>query len=97
MKIIAYIFFTIIIAIYSTVLSGWAIAKLWAWFIVTTFGLPHLTIPAAIGLAIMVEYFQPTPEPKEQEYRKTLLNTAFMGMFKPFVCVLVGLIVKHWL
>jgi hypothetical protein len=97
MKIIGYTTSTIIIATYTTILSGWAITKLWAWFMVTTFGLPHLTIPAAIGLAMMVGYFQKLSKDDEDEYLKKLINGIIIGTLKPLFYVGIGAIVKAWL
>lgn len=36
-------------------MRGWVLTKLWAWFIVP-FGAPALSIPYAIGLALIVTY-----------------------------------------
>ena len=96
MKIIGYFVSTIIIATYSKLMSGWAITKLWAWFMVTTFGLPHLTIPAAIGLALMVGYFQTLPKSDEKSW-KTLRNGVIIGTLKPLFYVGMGAIIKAWL
>ena len=97
MKIIGYIASTIIISTYSTLLSGWAITKLWAWFMVTTFGLPHLTIPAAIGLALMVGYFQTLPKRDDEKYWETLIKGVIIGTLKPLFYVGMGAIIKAWL
>lgn len=37
----------------SSILNGWVLTKLWAWFIVPLFGAPTLTIAPAIGLALV--------------------------------------------
>lgn len=36
------------------VFEGFALKTLWAWFVVPTFGLPELSIPVAIGIALIV-------------------------------------------
>ena len=64
---------------------------------VTTFGLPHLTIPAAIGLAMMVGYFQKLSKDDEDEYLKKLINGIIIGTLKPLFYVGIGAIVKAWL
>jgi hypothetical protein len=46
-------FVTILTAIISTY-EGLILSLMWKWFMVTTFGLPRLSIPAAIGLALIV-------------------------------------------
>lgn len=98
MKTIGYIVSTLVIGTWSTIISGWAITKLWAWFMVTTFGLPHLTIPAAIGLALMIGYFQALPKnDPDEKYREVLLKRIIVGTFKPLVYVGIGAIVKAWM
>ena len=42
--------------IYTTILSGWALSVLWKWFIAPVLGLPILSIPEAIGLAMVASY-----------------------------------------
>lgn len=53
MEKIGYLVITLISSAYTSMLGGWGLTVLWDWFIVTTFGLPSLTIPAAIGLALI--------------------------------------------
>jgi hypothetical protein len=36
--------------------KGWALSVLWGWFFVEKFGLPGLSIPQAVGVAIAVGY-----------------------------------------
>ena len=36
--------------------EGFVFMKLWAWFVVPMFGLPALTIPVAIGIALLVGF-----------------------------------------
>lgn len=40
----------------GTLLRGWVLSVLWGWFMVTTFHLPRLSIPAALGLSVVVSY-----------------------------------------
>ena len=34
--------------------GAWVLATVWGWYIPQTFGLPHLSIPVAIGISGMV-------------------------------------------
>ena len=45
--------FIVGMGVFSTMFTGFVLTILWGWFIVTTFGLPQLSIPAAIGLALI--------------------------------------------
>lgn len=40
--------------IISAMYRGWALMLLWRWFVVSTFGLPELRVPAALGIAVLV-------------------------------------------
>jgi len=40
----------------SYLINGYVLSTLWFWFIVPTFGLPALSIPAAIGICMIVAY-----------------------------------------
>lgn len=99
MKIIGYISTTIVIMVYAAMMNGWALSKLWSWFIVTTFGLPALTIPAAIGLAMVVSYLTTKLDDKKSEdkYWETLVKGAVIATIKPLFALGFGAIVKLWL
>lgn len=99
MKVIGYIATTIILMVYSTLLDGWAIAKLWAWFIVPTFSLQALTIAQAIGFALVVSYLthQIQPTEKDDEFWVTLLRGVLNGTFKPLLSLLFGAVVRMWM
>lgn len=44
------------------------VASIWrGWFMVSTFGLPQLSIPAAIGLSTMVSIFMPFPRSDDED------------------------------
>lgn len=46
----------VIIITTSALVNGYVLSILWGWFVVPTFGLAPLSIPAAIGLAMVVHY-----------------------------------------
>ena len=99
MKAIGYISTTIILMVYASILNGWALSKLWSWFIVTTFGMPVLSIPAAIGFAMVVTYLthQMSDKESKDEYWQTLVKGAIAATIKPLFALLFGAIVKAWL
>lgn len=99
MKIIGCIVATIVLWAYAALLNGWAIQKLWAWFIVTTFGAPALSIPAAIGLGLLVSYLtqEVKSEKPKEKYLETLSKGLVLSTVKPLVCVGVGSVVRLWL
>lgn len=100
MKIIGYIAITIIVGVFSTIVSGWALAKLWAWFIVRTFDLPPLSIPAAIGFALVINYLTEHPTANKKDDRawsEVLLYAVVLAIFRPAFALGIGLIVKAWI
>lgn len=99
MKIIGYILARIVIMVYAAMMDGLAISKLWSWFIVTTFGLPALTITEAIGLAMVVIYITTKPDDKNNEdtYFEKLFKGAVIATIKPLFAIGIGAIVKLWI
>jgi len=55
-----------VIVVVSTVLNGWALRKLWGWFIVPL-GVPPLTMVGAIGFAMVVYFLTYHSQPKRDE------------------------------
>ncbi len=50
--------FTFVFSFLSSLVHGWALAKLWGWFVVKTFPtLPVLTVLQAIGISLVVSVF----------------------------------------
>ena len=47
----------ILVLALSTMWSGFILSILWGWFIVPIFGLPTLSVTAAIGVALTFGYF----------------------------------------
>ncbi len=94
MKAIGYIATTIILLALTVTYSGYALSVLWGWFIVPIFSLPVLSIPAAIGLALIVNYL--TQDWKQNESDSSgndaLLKLAAVGFIKPTFALFFGYI-----
>ncbi len=75
--------------ILASVFSGYVFSILWGWFIVTTFGLPVLTIPAALGTILVVRYMTLKVDKSDKE--KAL---DFMEWAKPLACLAIGFVIK---
>ena len=85
-------------AIYS-VWSGLVLSLLWAWFFVPSFGLPPLSIPNAIGVALVVTYmtYQYQPDGKEGKGGIESLASKFgLLALRPAVALLLGWLVKQF-
>ena len=96
---------TVILGIFAitalgVVWSGFALSILWGWFIVPTFGLTTLSIPSAIGVAIMLEYVTHQYQKKNSSDVEGLAafgDVIVQAMLRPAIALLVGWIVKQWL
>lgn len=77
--------------ILTSIFNGWVLKTLWAWFMVTTFEIPALSIPAAIGMALVVRFltWQPT---KTDASKKPLANFAEEYIKGVLTCFTVGLL-----
>ena|SRR5882757_1510348 len=99
MKAIGIIITTITLTIYAILLNGWTLTKLWTWFLVP-YGLNKLTIPIAIGLAIIVYFLTYHPdldkEEKKEESWIKFLKQFLYPTIKCFGCLFIAWIVKHW-
>ncbi len=80
---------------FGSMLNGYALSVLWAWFMIPVFHLPALGIAQAIGISIVIGMLtkQETPTDKTQEW-----YTPFIMIFaKPLLSLGIGWIVRIWL
>lgn len=79
--------------------SGFALSKLWAWFLVPALGVPQLSIPAAIGLALVVSYmtYQNTNADEDKDTTERVINAALMLALKPAIALGLGWVVAQWM
>ena len=71
------------------VINGFVIQHLWGWFVVTTFALAPLSIPAAIGIALVAHYVTWNYS-GEHNVGSPMITTL---MIRPGVVLLTGYIV----
>lgn len=77
------------------VLNGWALSVLWGWFIVPLFGLPVLSIPYAIGIALIAGMLKGhTKDPDTDDDKAAVLAKIFLF---PFIALFIGWIVKGFI
>jgi len=81
------------------VIQGWVISTLWGWFIVPTFGLPELTIPIAMGIAMILSITNPRSAKiiksiKEKKEKAEMIEEITVPLIRPFLVVFVGYIIK---
>lgn len=78
----------------SAMWRGYVLSILWAWFIVPTFGLPALSIPFAIGLALVVGFLTAS-NAKKKDFE--WLNAIGVLVLGPAMTLLMGWIVTRFI
>lgn len=81
---------------------GFVAHKLWAWFVVPVFNLPHLAVSEAAGIALLARLYHsgatPVPRNESEEDRfYRLTNSISMNIWWPAIALLVGLIIRLFL
>jgi hypothetical protein len=72
---------------------GFALVKLWAWFIVPAFAAPAIGIPTAIGISLIVAFMTATntkAKTDDEYWIRAMVN----GVAWPGLALIVGAIVK---
>lgn len=85
----------IVLAALSVMLDGWVLVKLWGWFVAQQFGLPLLSIPAAIGISLVVGYL--TNQQAKRDSDSGMLVTFIQITTRPLFALAFGLVVKMFL
>jgi hypothetical protein len=97
--IFAIVWFPLLI-IASSIYHGFVLTKLWSWFVVPVFSAPHLSIPAAIGLCLIVGFMSKDNDSSNHE-KKPLWEVIFDATLKaaivPSLSLLTGYIVSHYM
>lgn len=81
-----------------TIFNGWILSILWKWFMVPALGLPILTTPQAIGIALVIGYLThkhtPSDDSNKKGFAETYLEVLFTGIAFGLLCLFVGWIVQ---
>jgi len=83
----------------SYVINGYALMKLWQWFIATTFKVQTLSLVQAIGLGMIISFltYKPNFDGKKtelEESKKALMAQCVWAFMKPVAALIVGYAVK---
>ena len=96
---LALIWFPVLMAL-SIIYHGFVLTKLWGWFIVPTFSLPLLSLPAAIGLSLIVGFMAKNHDLKRDDESnsvgKVMLKATLMAAYVPSLSLLMGYIVSRY-
>ena len=101
MKILGYTTAFIMFLVLSSTYSGYALSVLWGWFVVPTFNMDPISIPVAIGLAIVVSYLTNHTDSSQENNGDTfsgiLAKLTGRALFKPTMALLVGWVVTFFI
>lgn len=77
-----------------SILNGYVLSILWAWFIVPTFHAPVLSIPVAIGVSMVIHYltFTDTTDLAKKEDSKWW-SSLLIALLRPVVVLAFGAVV----
>lgn len=102
--VLGIVFITIVLTVLGAIWSGYVLSILWGWFIVPTFNLPALSIPLAIGIALVISYVtHQTNFDKKKEELTDMENLKYAGRvfswlaLKPALALLIGWIVLKFI
>lgn len=76
---------------------GFVLTKLWSWFIVTTFSLPELGMPTAIGVALVIGFLTHQSQKTEEDPIEGVVRVGIHGLINPALYLLMGYIVSMFL
>lgn len=94
---------TLLLLAGSSLWSGYVLSTLWGWFLVPIFDLPALSVPAAVGVALIVGYLTHQHKIESEKEKTTNEKISALGMLvghmilKPAFALCFGWIVAQWL
>lgn len=96
MKSIGYFTISVFAIVIGSLWYGYAFSILWGWFIVPIFHTPTLSLPAAIGVSLVVGYLthQIIPEDKSLTATERLAKSCSELALKPAVTLGMGYAIK---
>lgn len=86
------VLFSVLFLVLAWILNGFALKILWGWFMVPVFSLPALTIPAALGIGIVVSFL--THHSGTTQQRGDRSWSAMHLVTRPILAVVLGAIVN---
>lgn len=77
--------------------EGFVFMKMWAWFVVPIFGLPAITIPVAIGIALLIGFLTHQRNGESDDPMDYAVKSFSHGFVNSGVVLLIGYIVTFFL
>lgn len=84
------------VTFFSWIWSGYATSVLWGWFIVPVFGLDPLSIPAAIGISMVVSFLaKDVPDHEEgKPFADVMAEAVGVAIARPLFTLISGFVVS---
>lgn len=76
----------------ESLVAGFVLKTLWLWFVVSTFKLPELSIPVALGLALLYRYLSLDTNLSRKGDR-SIEDQAFFGMAMALIFLGIGFVI----
>lgn len=80
----------VVIAAAQTIWIGIVLQALWAWFMVPTFGWPHLNLPNSIGVGLVVSFLTHQYVPTDDTDLRKMIVDNFLF---PLLALVLGFLV----
>ena len=98
-KVITLSIVALLLTIPSLIFSGYVLSVLWGWFMVPIFGMPALSIPAAIGVWMVIGFIthQTIDADDSRTSEKKLYESIGQAISRPLLALLVGYIVHLYM
>lgn len=100
MKITAIVITAAATLILAPILRGYALSKLWLWFIVSSFGVVPLGIAQSVGIALVAAFLTHQPdtyEDKDKSATERFFGAVITTFLVPALTLLVGWVVKGFI
>jgi hypothetical protein len=80
------------VVILGTALNGWALSIMWGWFMVPALGLPPLSIPSALGIALIVSMLthQDREKSDKEPSTKEVVIAVLIPLLRPLIFLAFG-------
>lgn len=100
MKIVGYVTVGLVALVLGVVFSGYALSVLWSWFASPIFGLAELSVPEAIGVALIVSFLareQPEENKESKQFSEILGRIFATSIMRPLGAIFAGWIITFFM
>lgn len=99
MKLIGLVATFVVLLVAGSIWNGYVLSVMWGWFVVPTFDLPQLSIPAAIGASMVASYLtaKPTAHRDDRDSNEILSGALAHTFLLPLFAMGLGWIVNLWM